>query len=233
MHRQTEEREARVLELVSRETEVVAVVAGDGNARLFLDLGATQVVEGGQSMNPSTADILAAIEATTAPDVIVLPNNSNVILSAEQAAEHSPKPVRVVPTRSIPAGIAAMVVYDASADTATNAAEMEEAVAAVTTGGVTTASRDVQMNGLKIDEGAFLGLIEGEPVAGGAEFDEVAAAVVERLLAEPRAVLTILTGEGAPGLDGLLSRLETEHPGLEVEVQEGGQPHYQLLLSAE
>jgi dihydroxyacetone kinase-like predicted kinase len=89
------------------------------------------------------------------------------------------------------------------------------------------------MNGLKIDEGAFLGLIEGEPVAGGAEFDEVAAAVVERLLAEPRAVLTILTGEGAPGLDGLLSRLETEHPGLEVEVQEGGQPHYQLLLSAE
>ena len=233
MHRQTEERESRVLELVSRETEVVAVVAGDGNERLFRDLGATQVVEGGQSMNPSTADILAAIEATTAPDVIVLPNNSNVILSAEQAAAHSPKPVRVVPTRSIPAGIAAMVVYDASADTATNAAEMEEAVAAVTTGGVTTASRDVQMNGLKIDEGAFLGLIEGEPVAGGAEFDEVAAAVVERLLAEPRAVLTILTGEGAPGLDGLLSRLETEHPGLEVEVQEGGQPHYQLLLSAE
>ena len=116
MHRQTEERETRVLALVSRETEVVAVVAGDGNERLFRDLGATQVVEGGQSMNPSTADILAAIEATTAPDVIVLPNNSNVILSAEQAAEHSPKPVRVVPTRSIPAGIAAMVVYDASAD---------------------------------------------------------------------------------------------------------------------
>ena len=131
MHRQTEERESACWSSSRRETEVVAVVAGDGNERLFRDLGATQVVEGGQSMNPSTADILAAIEATTAPDVIVLPNNSNVILSAEQAAEHSPKPVRVVPTHSIPAGIAAMVVYDASADTATNAAEMEEAVAAV------------------------------------------------------------------------------------------------------
>jgi fatty acid kinase len=233
MHRQTEDREARVLELVSRETEVVAVVAGDGNERLFRDLGATQVVEGGQSMNPSTADILAAIEATTAPAVIVLPNNSNVILSAEQAAEHSPKPVRVVPTRSIPAGIAAMVAYDASATVDDNAVEMEEAVAAVATGAVTTASRDVQLNGISVKKGAFLGLLEGEPVAGGEDFEQVAADVVERLLTEPRGVLTVLTGEGVPELNGFLGRLAERHPDLEVEVQDGGQPHYHLLLSAE
>ena len=109
---------------------MVAVVAGDGNERLFRDLGATQVVEGGQSMNPSTADILAAIEATTAPEVIVLPNNSNVILSAEQAAEHSPKPVRVVPTRSIPAGIAAMVAYDGPVATAATASSISAALSA-------------------------------------------------------------------------------------------------------
>jgi hypothetical protein len=200
---------------------------------LFRDLGATQVVEGGQSMNPSTADILAAIEAATAPGVIVLPNNSNVILSAEQAARHSPKPVRVVPTRSIPAGIAAMVVYDASASADDNAAEMEEAVAAVATGAVTTASRGVQLNGIAVEKGAFLGLLEGEPVAGGGDFEEVAADVVERLLAEPRGVLTVLTGEGVPELNTFLGRLAEQHPDLEVEVQDGGQPHYHLLLSAE
>jgi DAK2 domain fusion protein YloV len=235
MHRQTAERESRLLELAPdpRETDVVAVVAGDGNARLFRSLGVSQVVEGGQSMNPSTADILAAVDATDAPEVVVLPNNPNVILSAEQAAAHASKPVRVVATRSIPAGIAAMVAYDGSRAAAENAAEMEDAVAAVGTGAVTTASRDVALDGLSVQKGAFLGLLEGEPVAGGPEFDPVAAAVVARLLAEPRGVLTLLTGEGAPTLAGLLDRIAESHPGVEVDVQEGGQPHYHLLLSAE
>ncbi len=233
MHRQTEAREARLLETVARETDVIAVVAGAGNARLFRDLGATQIVEGGQSMNPSTADILAAVEATGAREAVVLPNNANVILSAEQAAEHAAKPVRVVPTRSIPAGIAAMVAYDGARTADENAAEMEEAVAAVTTGAVTTASRNVQLNGLSVEKGAFLGLREGEPVAGGPDFEDVAAAVVADLLDEPRGVLTILTGEGAPELNGFLGRLAERHPDVEVDVQDGGQPHYHLLLSAE
>jgi fatty acid kinase len=235
MHRQTEERETRLLELVPdpRQTEVVAVVAGDGNARLFRGLGATQIVEGGQSMNPSTADILAAVAATAAPEVVVLPNNANVILSAEQAAENAPKPIRVVPTRSIPAGIAAMVAYDGARSAADNTAEMEEAVAAVATGAVTTASRDVRLNGLSVEKGAYLGLADGEPVAGGAVFDEVAAVVVEKLLLEPRGVLTLLRGDAAPALESLLGRVAERHPELEVDVQDGGQPHYHLLLSAE
>ena len=152
MHRQTEARESRLLSVVPepRATDVVAVVAGEGNARLFDGLGAAQVVEGGQSMNPSTAEILAAVEASGAPEVIVLPNNSNVVLSAEQAAAHASKPVRVVPTRSIQAGIAAMVVFDGNRGAADNAAEMAEAVGAVSTGAVTTASRDVRLDGVSV-----------------------------------------------------------------------------------
>jgi DAK2 domain fusion protein YloV len=235
MHRQTAERETRLLELVPSDhaTDVVAVVAGDGNARIFRSLGAAQVVDGGRSMNPSTADILAAVEATAAPEAIVLPNNPNVILSAEQAAANATKPVRVVTTRSIPAGIAALVAFDGSRTAAENAAEMEQAVAVIATGAVTTASRNIQLDGLVVEKGAYLGLADGEPVAGGASFEDVAAGVVAGLLTEPRSVLTILTGEGVPELNGLLGRISTEHPSVEVDVQDGGQPHYHLLLSAE
>ncbi len=235
MHRQTEERETRLLEVVPdpRECDVVAVVAGEGNSRIFRSLDAAEIVEGGQSMNPSTADLLAAVERTKAPEVIVLPNNPNVVLAAEQAAEHAPKPVRVVPTRSIPAGLAAMVVYDGTRSAAENAHEMGAAVDAVATGAVTTASRDVRLNGISVERGAYLGLADGEPVAGGADFEDVAARVVELLLAEPRDVVTILTGQGTPELNGLLDRIAEAHPGVELDVQDGGQPHYHLLLSAE
>jgi DAK2 domain fusion protein YloV len=235
MHRQTVQRETRLLELVpdDRSSDVVAVVAGEGNARLFRSLGATRIVEGGQSMNPSTADILAAVEETDAPEAIVLPNNPNVVLSAEQAAAHAAKPVSVVVTRSIPAGIAAMVAYDGARTAGENAAEMEQAVDAVTTGAVTTASREVELDGATVESGAYLGLVDGEPVVGGPRFDEVAAAVVTRLLAGPRGVLTVLTGSDAPELNGLLGQISERYPEVEVDVHEGGQPHYHLLLSAE
>jgi dihydroxyacetone kinase-like predicted kinase len=234
MHHQTEQRETRLrLATLPQASGLVAVVAGEGNERLFRSLGATQIVEGGQSMNPSTAEIVAAIEATDAPEAVVLPNNSNVILSAEQAVAHTAKPARVVPTRSIPAGIAAAVVYDASRSAEENAAEMAEAIAAVATGAVTVASRDVDLDGLAVRKGDWLTLSEGDPIGGGDDFEQAAALAVERLLAEPRGVLTILTGEDAPPLNGLLERIAADHPDLEVEVQEGGQPHYHLLLSAE
>jgi uncharacterized protein len=114
-----------------------------------------------------------------------------------------------------------------------NAAEMRELLAGVMTGEVTIASRDVEVNGLAVRKGAWLGLAAGEAVAGGPDFDDVAAAVVERLLVEPRGVMTLLTCAEEPDLDGLLARIAERHPDLEVEVQAGGQPHYPLLLSAE
>jgi dihydroxyacetone kinase-like predicted kinase len=110
---------------------------------------------------------------------------------------------------------------------------MTETLRSVATGAVTVASRDVELNGVAVERGHWLGLAEGEPVAGGESFDEVAAAVLERLLAEPRGLLTLLTGEDAPTLDGFLERVRSAHPDLELELHQGGQPHYPLLLAAE
>jgi dihydroxyacetone kinase-like predicted kinase len=168
-----------------------------------------------------------------AGEVVVLPNNGNVIMSAEQAADHSSKKVRVVPTRSLQAGLAAVVAFDAASGAEENAEAMAEAVDAVATGAVTLASRDVQLNGVAVRSGAWLGLADGEPVAGGDTFDEVAQSVLERLLDGPRDVLTLLVGAGAPPLDDLTAHIRTRHPELEVEVHDGGQPHYALLLAAE
>ncbi|MGH3049370.1 MAG: DAK2 domain-containing protein, partial [Gaiellaceae bacterium] len=244
MHEQTREREERLLAVVPdpaaaarATTGVVAVVAGDGNRRLFESLaapvGPIRVVEGGQTMNPSTADLLAAVLELDADEAILLPNNSNVVLAAEHAAAHADRPARVVATESIPAGLAAMVAFDGARDAAGNAAEMGETLAGVVTGEVTTASRDVRLNGISVRKGDWLGLVDGEAAAGGGDFTEVAEAVVGRLLAEPREVLTLLTGAEPQPLDALLARLGESYPDLEVDVQDGGQPHYPLLLSAE
>jgi DAK2 domain fusion protein YloV len=233
MHRQTEQREERLLHGSENATDVVAVVAGAGNRAIFESLGAARVVEGGQSMNPSTAELVAALEALAAPEAILLPNNSNVILAAEQAARAAEKPVEVVPTDSIPAGLAAMVVFDGTHTAAENVAAMREAISSVATGEVTIASRDAVLDGLAIRKGNYFGLASGDPVAEGRDFEEVAHAVVERLLAEPREVLTLLRGADAPELGPLVAGLARRHPELEVDVQDGGQPHYPLLVSAE
>ncbi len=243
MHEQTQQREDRLLAVAPSPsstraaTGVVAVVAGDGNRKLFESLageiGPLQIVEGGQTMNPSTADLLRAVESLDADEAIILPNNSNILLAAEHAAAHADRPVQVVAADSIPAGLAAMVAFDGSRAAAENAEEMREAIDAVATGEVTIASRDVQLDGVSIRKGEWLGLVEGKPVEGGTSFEDVAYAVVERLLAEPRGLLTLLVGDDEPPLDGLLERIAAEHPRLELDVHAGGQPHYHLLLSAE
>jgi uncharacterized protein len=239
MHEQQEQRERRLALVPSARAKsgVVAVVAGDGNRRLFETLaepvGAIRVVVGGQTANPSTAELLAAIDELDADEAIVLPNNSNVRLAAEHAVEQAERCAELVPTESIPAGLAALVAYDGTRSAAENAAEMASAAAVVATGEVTRASRDVELDGLAIRRGDWLGLADGTPVAGGDDFGDVTLAVVGRLLAEPRVVLTLLTGAEPPPLDGLVERLVAAHPELEVEVHEGGQPHYSLLLGAE
>jgi hypothetical protein len=224
---------AAASEAVERATDVVAVVAGEGNRRLFESLGAGAVVDGGETMNPSTEELLDGIARTGAPEVVVLANNANVVLSARQAARLADKPVHVVDSGSLPAGLAAMVAFDGARSAEENAAEMESVLGDVATGAVTVASRKVSVDGLEVAKGAFLGLVGDDPVAGGTSFDPVAASVVERLLAEPRDVLTLLTGADEPELGALLARLAEHHPEIELEVHPGGQPHYPLLLSAE
>jgi DAK2 domain fusion protein YloV len=235
MHEQTQRREDRLLHAVpegDQATAVVAVASGKGNQALFASGGAI-VVDGGETMNPSTADLVAAIESATVDEVVVLPNNKNVIMAAEQAADHSSKRVRVVPTTSVQAGLAALVAFDSSLVAEENSEEMTRVANELAYGAVTVASRDVHLNGLDVRKGTWLGLADGQPVAGGAAFDDVVRSVIERLLAEPRGILTLLTGDGVPDLNGLLSELEASHPDLELEVHEGGQPHYALLLAAE
>jgi DAK2 domain fusion protein YloV len=236
MHRQTEQREQRLLSALpggGSRSGVVAVVAGDGNRRLFEDLGAEKVIEGGQTMNPSTADLLEAVDAVAADEVVLLPNNKNVVMAAEQASRVAGKPVHVVPTESILAGLAALVAFNRERSAEENATAMQDAAQQVATGEVTVASRDASVDGITVRAGNYLALLDGNAFAASPSFDEVARSLLDRLLAEPRDVLTVLTGEGAPPLNGLLDELAQRHPDLELDVHEGGQPHYPLLLSAE
>jgi uncharacterized protein len=236
MHRQIAARERRLLSAVpdpETRSAAVAVVVGQGNRKLFESLGAAELVDGGQTMNPATSDLVAAIEHAAAREVVLLPNNENVILAAEQAARLSGKGVNVVPTKSLQAGLAALVAFDPGRPADANAAAMDEAAKQVATGAVTTASRAVEVDGRTFEAGAYLGLVDGEPVAGGDELGDVAEAVIGVLLAEPRDVLTLLTGQGDTGLDGLVGALQAQNPELEIEVHEGGQPLYALLISAE
>jgi DAK2 domain fusion protein YloV len=235
MHLQTAQREERLTDTlgVDKACEAVAVVTGAGIRRLFKELGAGQLVDGGPTMNPSAQQLVDAIERAAAPEAILLPNNPNVLMSAEQAARHASKPVRVIPTRSLQEGLAALVAYDPTRSAEANLLEIFGALESVATGALTVSSRDAEPDGVPVRKGEWLGLVDGEAIAAAPEFEDVARAVLERLLDEPRAVLTVLTGEEAPPLDGLRDWLESEHPDVELDVEEGGQPHYPLLLSAE
>jgi DAK2 domain fusion protein YloV len=231
MHAQTVERTAR-LEREGAVTGAVAVCLGAGNRRLFESLGAA-CVEGGETMNPSTSEIAAAIESLPESQVVVLPNSKNVVMAAEQAAKAVAKDVHVVPTHTLQAGLGALVAYDAQRPAEANAAAMAEAAAAVRSGAVVRASRTATIGPLEVEQGEFLGLVEGEPVTAGAALEPIARAVVERLVGEASEVLTILLGEEAEEAEALVEGIRTAHQNLEVEVHEGGQPHYPLLFAVE
>ena len=209
---------ARTQRLEQAACVVVAVADGAGNRRLFESLGAI-AVDGATS--PSPRELLAVIEADDAGEAILLPNDRNGVLAAEHAADHASKPVRVLPTRTVQAGLSALVAFDPALVADANLPAMRSAAEAVVAGGVH--ARD----------GRFAGIVEGERVAEGTSFDEVVRPVLERLLAEPHGLLTVLTGAEAPQLDGLVAELAAAHPGLEVEVHEGGQAGYCVLLGAE
>jgi DAK2 domain fusion protein YloV len=232
MHEQARERRERLLAASPVATEVVAVASGDGNRRLFESLGA-RVLDGGPTMNPSTGDLLDAINATTGGQTVLLPNDRNVFLAAEAAAREAARPAFVLRTESIPAGLAALVAFDPAVNAEENLPRMRRAVASVASGAVAIASREMDSEDLTVRKGDWLGLVDGRPVVGGETFDEVALAVIEHLLAEPRDVLTLLIGADEPAVDALREQISATHPELEVEVHDGGQPHYALLISTE
>jgi DAK2 domain fusion protein YloV len=231
MRRQQAEREERLDEALAP-CAVLAVATGPGIVRLFESLGAT-VLDGGDTMNPSTAELVAALDRLPAHEAVLLPNDPNVLLAAEAAAGEAGKPVAIVPTRSLPAGLSALVAFDAELSAEENAAELAECAAAVVTGAVARAARDFTLDGVAVAEGSLVGLREREPVVAGNDFVEVASSLVARLVEEPREVLTLVAGRDAPPLDPLLERLRAEHPRLEIEAHDGGQATTLLLLGAE
>jgi uncharacterized protein len=217
-------------------TQVVAVVAGEGNKALFRSLGVDLIVDGGQSMNPSAEDLIRAVESAVARSVIILPNNGNVVMTAEQTLGLTGREVHVVPTRSIQAGLSAAVVYERRSPGYENARMMREAVENVISGEVTKAVRDSLVDGQQIKAGDFIGLIDDRVVVAAPGIGAVVDDLVAKMLAGgDREMLTVLTGEGMDSatLDGLVEKLQERYPSVEIDVREGGQPYYPVLLAAE
>ena len=217
------------------ETGVVAVVAGEGLRRVFESLGVSAIVSGGQTMNPSTQDLLEAIQNVPAERVIVLPNNTNIVLAAQQATALCKKEAAVVPSKTIPQGISALLAYNFGADLAANCELMTEACQQVETVEVTCAVRSAQVNGMGIVEGQYLGLLNGDLVSAGEDSRSVVRDVLERIEAEQYEILTLYYGVDTSGEDAaaLAEDIRRDYVALEVEVLDGGQAHYHYVVSAE
>jgi hypothetical protein len=214
---------------------VVAVSNGAGIRDIFRSLGVRRVVAGGQSMNPSTADLLAAVEAVPADEVLILPNNGNIIAVAEQVDAQTSKTVRVVPTRGITEGFASLLEYDPRGTADGNLVGMAAAATAVVAGEVTVAVRDSGSDAGEISEGDHLGLSGGKVrVVAGSAFDATTG-LLARMVDDSHEIVTLITGEDAAEATtaAIVSWLEAEHPGVEVEVHEGGQPLYPYFLGVE
>lgn len=230
----TEPRE-RVIRNPEKKYGFVAVAAGEGLGSVFTDLGADVVVKGGQTMNPSTNDILYAIDAVPAEVVFVFPNNKNIIMAAEQAVPLSGKQVVIIPSRNIPQGISALLAFDPDGETETNTGAMKEAMEAVTAGQITYAARNSEFDGKKIKEGEYLALCEGKLCANSRKpFDAVKKLAREMVRADS-AFATIIFGEGVSEEDAAKVEdiFHKENRDLEITVIDGGQPVYYYIISVE
>lgn len=214
---------------------IVAVSVGEGIAELLKSLGTTVVMQGGQTMNPSTKDITDAIKAAHAKKVIVLPNNKNIIMAAEQAAELAECDVVVVPTKTIPQGMSALLAFNSEASLEDNKQQMIDGAKAVKTGQITYAVRDTQIDGLTIENGHFMGLLDGKIKASNKDQFETIKALLNELVDEDDEIFTLLQGEDATDelTTAIVDYLEAQFEDLEVEVHQGQQPIYSYIFSVE
>jgi DAK2 domain fusion protein YloV len=237
MMEQRRERIARQAAESAKEHEygVVAVSQGEGFTRIFKDLNVTNIVKGGQTMNPSIEDLTRAIDDTPAKTVFVLPNNGNIILAAEQACTVTKRKARVIPTKNVPMGIAAALVYQESAELEANLTRMREAAERVTTGMVTRAVRDSQFEGLTIHEGDVIGLCNGRISNVGPTEDSVALDLLEMLLPNQDSLITLYYGEGVSeeAAQSLFGRILEKYPDCDSEMHEGGQALYPFIIAVE
>lgn len=214
---------------------IVAVAAGKGIAEIFRSMGVDEVIEGGQTMNPSTEEMVRAVERLHTEHVLILPNNKNIILTAEQVEEVVEQPVKVLPTRTIPQGLAALLNFDPEASPEENIENMTEGFQEVKSGEVTMAIRDSKMNGHQIKEGNFLGIREGKIDIVGENLEKTSFDLLDKMIDEGADIITIIYGEEIDGQQAneLAQALEARYPEIEIEVHYGGQPVYHYLFSVE
>jgi fatty acid kinase len=214
---------------------VVAVAPGDGFAAIFRSLNVDAVIGGGQTMNPSTEDLLHAIERLPQREVIVLPNNSNIVMAARQAAEMSDKCVRVLPAKTLPQGIAAKLSFNYQAGLDENLQAMEAALKQICTAEITVAVRDATIEGMQVRAGQTIGLLDGDLVTAGDDREQVIDELLGRMELGEREIVTIYYGQMMVRVEAeaLAQRVQARFPAVEVEVQHGGQPIYDYIISAE
>ncbi|MCQ9279075.1 fatty acid kinase catalytic subunit FakA [Staphylococcus borealis] len=217
------------------ETAIIAISMGDGISELFTSMGATHIISGGQTMNPSTEDIVKVIEQSQCKRAIILPNNKNIRMSSDQAATLVKADTVVIPTTSIPQGIAALFQYDPSSSLEDNQSHMTTALDSVKSGSVTFAVRDTKIDGVEIKKGEFMGLSESKIVTSNDDEFATITGLLKAMLNEDSEILTIIAGEDAntETSDKLVEWVESEYPDVEVEEHNGGQPIYQYLFSVE
>ncbi|TCN25658.1 DAK2 domain-containing protein [Mesobacillus foraminis] len=218
-----------------QEYGIVAVSMGQGIGSLFRSIGANEVIEGGQTMNPSTEDIVKAIKEVHASKIIILPNNKNIIMAAEQAAELAEEDVIVIPSKTVPQGMSALLAFNPGADLLENKEIMSEAMQHVKTGQLTFAVRDTSIDGLEIEKGDFMGISEGKIVLKDKDKVSAAKNLLEKMLDEEAEILTILKGEDATqeDVESLKEFLEQNYGDIEIEVHDGGQPLYAFIFAIE
>lgn len=215
---------------------IVAVAAGEGVQELFKSMGVTTIINGGQTMNPSTEDILQAVKEAHAEKVIVLPNNKNIQMAANQAAEVSEDAaVVVVATRTISEGLASLLAFNPEASLEDNQAAMSEQMALVSSGQITNAVRDTNIDGVEIKKDDFMGIVDGKILVSIADRKEATLATIDKMIDDDSEILTIIYGEDADAseVEEITEAVEAKYPDVEVEVHEGNQPVYTYLLSVE
>ena len=229
-----EEVEAEVA-LEKKKYAFISVAMGEGITHVLKDLGVDYVIEGGQTMNPSTQDMMECISKLNADHIFILPNNKNIIMAATQAAEISDKDVRVIPTKSIPQGITCITMFNAEHEVDENEAALMEALELVKTGSVTYAVRDTEMDGIEIKEGNMLGLIEGKINKVGEDYFKVAEEVLESMMDEDSELITIFYGKEVyeSKIEGFTEKLEEKYEDCDVQFYKGDQPLYYFIMAVE
>jgi DAK2 domain fusion protein YloV len=214
---------------------VVAVSPGPGLSRIFASLGVAAIVEGGQTMNPSTEEILGAIEHLPTDKVVILPNNKNIILAAQQTASVTVKNVAVIPCTSVPQGLSALLRLDPDGNMERIVKDMNEALQEVETGEITVATRTVELNGVKVQQGQVIGLHNGKLIASAPTLEETLLELLKRAGAEERERITLFYGANISKqeVNRIVDLIRAQYSGHEIELHEGGQPHYQFILSIE